>query len=90
MRSEVLIGQYLDIRGGATRAGLAECHTILRYKSARYTVERPLQIGAVLAGAGPAEAANRKGICRFGKASAAAKTVVGGEPGPILAAVRLD
>jgi geranylgeranyl diphosphate synthase type I len=30
---------------------------ILLYKSARYTVERPLQIGAALAGAEPADAA---------------------------------
>jgi geranylgeranyl diphosphate synthase, type I len=54
MRSEVLLGQYLDIRGEARIASVAECFQILRLKSARYTVERPLQIGAALAGAGPA------------------------------------
>ncbi|MEU1756176.1 polyprenyl synthetase family protein [Micromonospora matsumotoense] len=51
MRVEVLLGQYLDIRGEAVRAELADCLTILLYKSAKYTVERPLQIGAMLAGA---------------------------------------
>jgi len=54
MRSEVFLGQYLDIRGEARIASLAECFQILRLKSARYSVERPLQIGAALAGAGPA------------------------------------
>ncbi|SCF27815.1 geranylgeranyl diphosphate synthase, type I [Micromonospora matsumotoense] len=51
MRVEVLLGQYLDIRGEAVRADLTDCLTILLYKSAKYTVERPLQIGAMLAGA---------------------------------------
>ncbi|TWG14682.1 polyprenyl synthetase family protein [Actinoplanes teichomyceticus] len=51
MRSEVLLGQYLDIRGTATAADPAMCYRILLLKSARYTVERPLQIGAALAGA---------------------------------------
>ena len=27
--------------------------TVLRYKSAKYSIERPLHIGAALAGAGP-------------------------------------
>jgi geranylgeranyl diphosphate synthase type I len=53
MRSEVLLGQYLDIRGDATAVDLAGCLEVMRYKSAGYTVERPLQIGAALAGAGP-------------------------------------
>ncbi|GLY08379.1 MULTISPECIES: polyprenyl synthetase family protein [Actinoplanes] len=51
MRSEVLLGQYLDIRGEAVVAEPAACYRILLLKSARYTVERPLQIGARLAGA---------------------------------------
>ena len=51
MRAEVLMGQYLDVKGGADTADLADCFKILLYKSARYTVERPLQIGAALAGA---------------------------------------
>lgn len=51
MRSEVLLGQYLDIRGEAAVVEPAACYRILLLKSARYTVERPLQIGAKLAGA---------------------------------------
>jgi geranylgeranyl diphosphate synthase, type I len=52
MRTEVISGQYLDVlaqlRSGATEA---EALTVIRYKSAKYTVERPLQIGGALAGA---------------------------------------
>ncbi|GAA2644810.1 polyprenyl synthetase family protein [Dactylosporangium fulvum] len=52
MRTEVTIGQYLDMQTQATgdtstaRAGL-----VARYKSAKYTIERPLLFGAALAGA---------------------------------------
>ncbi len=52
MRSEVTIGQYLDVHTQATgdismeRAGM-----IARYKAAKYTVERPLLLGAALADA---------------------------------------
>ncbi|MEU8247698.1 polyprenyl synthetase family protein [Nonomuraea sp. NPDC048916] len=54
MRSEVISGQYLDmlaqLRSGAT---VREALTVIRYKTAKYTVERPLQIGGALAGAPP-------------------------------------
>ncbi|MET8862167.1 polyprenyl synthetase family protein [Nonomuraea sp. NPDC004580] len=54
MRTEVISGQYLDVlaqlRSGATEA---QALTVIRYKSAKYTVERPLQIGGALAGAPP-------------------------------------
>ncbi|WP_207756085.1 polyprenyl synthetase family protein [Nonomuraea cypriaca] len=52
MRTEVISGQYLDvlaqIRSGAS---VAEALTVIRFKTAKYTVERPLQIGGALAGA---------------------------------------
>ncbi|MEU4565605.1 polyprenyl synthetase family protein [Micromonospora sp. NPDC023956] len=51
MRVEAVLGQYLDVRAEVAGAGLADCLRILRYKCARYTVERPLQIGAAWAGA---------------------------------------
>ncbi|MFB4307843.1 polyprenyl synthetase family protein [Actinomadura sp. GTD37] len=54
MRTEVMCGQYLDMLEG-TR-GLATVATALRvveYKSAKYTIERPLHLGAALAGARP-------------------------------------
>ncbi|MBC7629995.1 MAG: polyprenyl synthetase family protein [Flavobacterium sp.] len=52
-KTEVVAGQFLDVVG-QTRASLsvAEAMTVVRYKSAKYTVERPLHIGAALAGAG--------------------------------------
>ncbi len=54
MRSEVTAGQYLDLLGqavGDTSVGWAG--TVARFKSAKYTVERPLLFGAALAGAPP-------------------------------------
>ncbi len=54
MRTEVLGGQYLDVLhqctgDRSTRAALQ----IDRYKTAAYTVERPLHLGAAIADAGP-------------------------------------
>jgi len=59
MRTEVMLGQYLDVlepvAGDSTDAGsLDRAQTVLHYKSAKYTIERPLQVGALLAGGGPA------------------------------------
>ncbi|WP_332662547.1 polyprenyl synthetase family protein [Aeromicrobium sp.] len=53
-KTEVVAGQFLDV-AGQTRESLsvAEAMTVVRYKSAKYTVERPLHIGAALAGADP-------------------------------------
>ena len=51
LRIEVNVGQYLDLRGavdGTTDAPAAQ--RIALYKSAKYTVERPLHLGAALAG----------------------------------------
>ena len=53
MRAELMGGQYLDLleqaRGGGS---VARALRVARYKSAKYTVERPLHLGAALAGAG--------------------------------------
>ncbi|MEU6411733.1 polyprenyl synthetase family protein [Microbispora sp. NPDC046933] len=55
MRTEVVTGQYLDILAHARAdADVEQALTVIRYKTARYTVERPLQIGGALAGATPA------------------------------------
>ncbi|NBM16966.1 polyprenyl synthetase family protein [Streptomyces sp. GC420] len=53
MRTEVMLGQYLDLLGdgGAEGGEFARALAIARYKTAKYTVERPLHLGAVLAGA---------------------------------------
>jgi geranylgeranyl diphosphate synthase, type I len=50
LRVELNIGQYLDILGTARGArDMATAGRIARYKSAKYTVERPLHLGALLA-----------------------------------------
>jgi geranylgeranyl diphosphate synthase, type I len=66
LRTEVIGGQYLDlvhaqraaaparsVPGGETPAVaelIGDAERIIRYKSAKYTVERPLQLGAAVAG----------------------------------------
>jgi geranylgeranyl diphosphate synthase, type I len=58
MRSELVCGQYLDMLGQAAGDGtVGSALRVATYKSAKYTVERPLQLGAALAGACPALAA---------------------------------
>ncbi|WP_127502466.1 polyprenyl synthetase family protein [Actinoplanes solisilvae] len=51
MRTEVIAGQYLDLVSGVGDGSVASALTVIRMKAARYTVTRPLQIGACLAGA---------------------------------------
>src|SRR5690606_26034035 len=54
-RSEVIAGQFLDVSVQARgHADVDEAMTVLRYKSAKYSIERPLHVGAALAGATPA------------------------------------
>jgi len=55
MRAELMGGQYLDLLEQARGGGSVErALRVARYKSAKYTIERPLHLGAVLAGAGQA------------------------------------
>jgi geranylgeranyl diphosphate synthase type I len=50
----VIAGQFLDVSAQARgHADVDTAMTVLRYKSAKYSIERPLHIGAALAGAGP-------------------------------------
>ncbi len=52
MRTEVLGGQFLDVQGHASSDSSPETALrISRYKTAAYTVERPLHLGAAIAGA---------------------------------------
>ncbi|CAI9419724.1 polyprenyl synthetase family protein [Nocardioides sp. T2.26MG-1] len=54
-RAEVIAGQFLDVSVQARgRADVETAMTVLRYKSAKYSIERPLHIGAALGGADPA------------------------------------
>ena len=51
-RSEVIAGQFLDVSVQARgRADVDTAMTVLRFKSAKYSIQRPLHIGATLAGA---------------------------------------
>jgi geranylgeranyl diphosphate synthase type I len=55
MRTEVIAGQYLDLHAQATGdSSMRRASIVARYKSAKYTVERPLLIGAAIADAGVA------------------------------------
>jgi geranylgeranyl diphosphate synthase type I len=73
MCDEVIGGQYLEFLlahgvAAAPRGGTqleAELLRILRLKSGRYTAERPIQLGALLAGAAPAPRAE---LSRYGTA----------------------
>jgi geranylgeranyl diphosphate synthase type I len=55
MRTEVAAGQYLDLVSQFSRdPSVAAALRVTTYKTAKYTIERPLQLGAALAaGAGP-------------------------------------
>jgi geranylgeranyl diphosphate synthase, type I len=64
LREEVMVGQYLDLHAAASAT--TDRETALRVatlKSGRYSIARPLEIGAVLAGAEPALVT---GLGRFG------------------------
>ncbi len=53
LRLEVNIGQYLDTNGTAARRADPDlARRICRYKSGKYTIERPLHLGAALAAPG--------------------------------------
>ncbi|HHW50471.1 MAG TPA: polyprenyl synthetase family protein [Pseudoclavibacter sp.] len=70
MATNVTIGQFLDVwaesawESRSTQEAVQESLTVLRYKSAKYSVEDPLLIGATLAGAsvGDIEILGRYGL----------------------------
>ena len=52
MRAELMAGQYLDLVEQARAEGdVARARTVMRYKTAKYTIERPLHLGGALGGA---------------------------------------
>jgi geranylgeranyl diphosphate synthase type I len=54
MRTEVAAGQYLDLVNQATgNNSVQSAMRVVTYKTAKYTIERPLHLGAAMAG-GPA------------------------------------
>ncbi|GAA2637652.1 polyprenyl synthetase family protein [Actinomadura fulvescens] len=51
MAKDVCVGQYLDLLAAARPAdGTPDPEVVVRYKTARYTVQGPLRLGAALAG----------------------------------------
>jgi geranylgeranyl diphosphate synthase type I len=63
-RSEVITGQFLDVSAQARGTTDVEvAMQVVRYKSAKYSIERPLHIGAALAGATPTQVEQ---LSRFG------------------------
>jgi geranylgeranyl diphosphate synthase type I len=69
MRTEVTLGQYLDIleerswRGSPESEQLSRAHRVLVYKSAKYSVEAPLLIGGAM---GDGSAAQLDALRAFG------------------------
>jgi geranylgeranyl diphosphate synthase, type I len=64
LREEVMAGQYLDLHAATSRTTDRDLAlTVATLKSGRYSVARPLEIGALLAGA---DAALVEGLGRFG------------------------
>jgi geranylgeranyl diphosphate synthase type I len=54
LRVELNVGQYLDVLGTARAdTDLTRARRIARYKSGKYTIERPLHVGAAIAGRFP-------------------------------------
>jgi geranylgeranyl diphosphate synthase type I len=66
MRTEVAAGQYLDLLSQVSHStSVRAALRVVTYKTAKYTIERPLQLGVALA-AGPQSAstvATLEGIC---------------------------
>ena len=62
-RTEVIAGQFLDVSAQARgHADVDTAMTVLRYKSAKYSIERPLHLGAALAGAPGVDAGRADGV----------------------------
>jgi len=56
MRTEVAAGQYLDLLNQVARNdSVASAMRVVTYKTAKYTIERPLHLGAAMAGSPPAD-----------------------------------
>ncbi len=70
MRRDVTIGQFLDVAEESAWAGEPDDRhaeravRVARYKSARYSVQQPLLLGAALAGA---DAAQQRALADFGE-----------------------
>jgi geranylgeranyl diphosphate synthase type I len=67
MRTELMAGQYLDLLEQAAGTGsVAGALRVVTYKTAKYTIERPLHLGAALAGPGAADPGLIRGYTGYG------------------------
>ena len=68
MRTEVTVGQYLDVLDERSWQSypedqlLSRAHRVIVYKSAKYSIEAPLAIGAAMGGADAAQLAALRGF----------------------------
>src|SRR6266702_3795985 len=63
MRTEVFAGQYLDLLGQASGdETLDSALRVVEFKTAKYTIERPLHLGAALAGGHPGPSGCEAGL----------------------------
>jgi len=64
MQTEVAAGQYLDILSQAKRStSVADAMRVMTFKTAKYTIERPLQLGALLAASSQAAGEAVAAVC---------------------------
>ncbi len=64
MRTEVISGQYLDlVNQAAGHDSVASAMRVVTYKTAKYTIERPLHLGAAMAGS---PSATRRAFTGYG------------------------
>jgi geranylgeranyl diphosphate synthase type I len=63
LRSELVVGQFLDISSDIRRMSFASRLEVARSKSGNYTVRRPLELGAALAGS---DDATRAALATYG------------------------
>jgi geranylgeranyl diphosphate synthase, type I len=67
MRTELMAGQYLDLlEQAAGPGGVAGALRVVTYKTAKYTIERPLHLGAALAGPDDAHPGLADGYTGYG------------------------
>jgi geranylgeranyl diphosphate synthase type I len=82
MRAEVIAGQYLDLLSQAAGDGTVDSALrVVRYKSAKYTIERPLQLGVAFASA----AADLAAVSAPGPTAACSATLGAGQEEAITA-----
>jgi geranylgeranyl diphosphate synthase type I len=82
MRTEVFAGQYLDLLGQVTGdETLESALRVVEFKTTKYTIERPLHLGAALAGGCGGQAPDRGTTGRYDLPGASAPPGASATPG---------